>query len=97
MEIRVAHNLPIEEVKNRLKNLEEVLRKDYGNYIKSATVEFLEDKVNFNANISGFNIKGLINILQDAVIVDLDIPLMLKGFSGTIKETIKEELSKLLR
>lgn len=40
--------------------------------------------------------KGKIHLAEDTVRVEVDLPLLLRGFKGTVEKRIEEELDKLL-
>ena len=94
--VPVAHNLPKEEVRRRMRerlgSLDSFLP---GN----STVQShwpSEDRMTLQINAMGQNLEGVLDIQERAVLVTVQLPGMLGMMAGMIEGAIRDKGSKLL-
>ena len=58
--------------------------------------EWLGDVMRFKAGAMGANVNGDLTVSDDHVLVEVELPWMLRGLSGKVQETIRKEGQLLL-
>ena len=97
MKIEVPHNLGTEQALTKLKTFADQLLNDHKDIVQDVTQSWTGNTGQFNLKAKGFDIKGIINILADKVIVESKLPMMLRPFQNQIETIIVDELKKLLK
>jgi putative polyhydroxyalkanoate system protein len=97
MEIQVKHQLNKDEVKKRLLNLADELKKKYGDQLKNYSEQWNGNKVDIAFKMMGFNINGILEILDDKVVMSGKVPMMLKAFQSQVEDAIYDTLNNLLK
>jgi hypothetical protein len=54
-----------------------------------------KDKMEFRFKVKGFNIEGIINILDDKLVLNGKLPFVARLYSEKIESIIKEQLEEL--
>ncbi len=98
MRIEHKHNLTNEEVYRRLQGLLSDLQEQYADKIKNLQSQWNQDntQMDFSVEIMGFRSQGRVYLLDKKVILEGNLPLMARMFSGKIESMIKARLEALL-
>ncbi len=96
MNITVNHSLDIDEAKDRIKNLAEELKKQYGDQLKDYTEHWHGNTVNVAFRAMGVKLSGVLEVLSDKVTMNGKVPLMFKMFEKEATTKIRETLVELL-
>jgi len=97
MRISLPHNLGSEEVRRRMhKHAHEI-----GSYFPAgmATVETSwpdEDRMDLFITAAGQEIDGAIDIFEDKVVIEMDLPAILGFLRGTLERAVRKHGGKLL-
>ena len=97
MRVHLPHTLGKEEVRRRMRERSH----EIAGYFPAgmATIDTSwpdEDQMDLRINAVGQRITGAIELYQDEVVIDLDLPPMLSFLRGTIERSVKTEGAKLL-
>lgn len=98
MKVRLPHSLTREEVRRRL----EARNSEIVDYFPAgmASMETRwngDDRMNFTVAIAGQRINGAVDIADDHVVIEVDLPLMLSFLEGTIERSVRKEGTRLLQ
>ena len=85
--IERQHNLSSQTLKGRLMEMETKLAERYG-----VRLVWRGDE----ADVKGAGVTGTVAITAQSVVVDLKLGLLVRAFSGKIKETMERHLQKAL-
>lgn len=55
------------------------------------------DRAEFRLSAKGAKVDGVISVVRDAVVFDLDFPLILKPFQGAVVKMVEEEVQTWMR
>ena len=97
MRIALPHSLGAEEVRRRMQTHGD----EIGGFFPAgmATVETSwpdEDRMNLHITAAGQKIEGGIDIAEDNVVIELDLPAMLGFLRGTIEGAVRKHGGRLL-
>lgn len=97
MHVSLPHNLGKEEVRRRM----HAHAHEIANYFPRgmATVETdwaSEDRMSMVIIAAGQRIEGYIDVGEDFVIIDLDLPAMLGFLGGTIERAVRKQGGRML-
>lgn len=97
MRVSLPHSLGKEEVRRRMHEHGH----EIGGYFPPgmATVETSwpnEDRMNLHIIAAGQKIEGGIDIAEDSVVIELDLPAILGFLGGTLERAVKKHGGKLL-
>ena len=96
LNIEVPHQLSKEEALSRVKNLLADLRKEQGHLVSDVKEEWKGEKGKFQFSAKGFDLSGIIQVNDNSVNIDADLPFALSFFKGMIKNVIQERAETLL-
>ncbi|MGE5364961.1 MAG: polyhydroxyalkanoic acid system family protein [Bacteroidota bacterium] len=96
MKVSVPHNLGQDEARNRLQSFVNNLKSQYGAQVKNVQENWSGNRGDFAFSAMGINVKGSLSVQPSSVDLEGDLPITALPFKGTIENTIKSELSKLL-
>ena len=94
--IATPHSLGAEEATARLKKMFEKLKERHGDKLSNLTEQWTDNKLDYSFSTYGFNIKGEMTVEPNEVKVNGQLPFAAMMFKGTIEQTVKDELEKLL-
>ena len=95
MQIITPHVLPKNEVKVRIEELIESLKGTFNNQIDEEVSVWKADTFEFSFKVGINKFSGSVIVNDADVIVNLDVPLLLKLFEKRIKDEIEKKLVKL--
>jgi hypothetical protein len=96
MRIEVFHKLTKEEATRRMKSLVDTLKEEYAGEIDHADINWGDHGADFRLKARGYTIDGTGYVTMDQVVVDLDLPFMLRMFSSKVEKPVREAIEKTL-
>jgi hypothetical protein len=84
------------ETKRRLEDGVRHLRTQYASQIASVEENWTGDHMDFKVNALGQSLTGRLDVLAEAVKVEIDLPWLLAAFAEKIKGEIEQRGRKLL-
>lgn len=96
LNINIPHNLTKEEALSRIKGLLQQVRDEQANIVSNVQENWEGDKGQFSFSAMGFDLSGLIDVKDDGVDINADLPFAVSLFKGKIKEVITEKATQLL-
>ena len=96
LNINIPHNLTKEEALLRIKGLLQQVRDEQANIVSNVQENWQDDKGQFSFSAMGFDLSGLIDVKDDGVDINADLPFAVSLFKGKIKEVITEKATQLL-
>ena len=92
----VDHNLGQTEAQNRVSTFLDEVQNQYQDMVSSWSGEWEGNKLNFELVAMKMKVTGVLEVLDDAVLVGGSIPFAMMMFKGKMENTMREELRKLL-
>jgi hypothetical protein len=97
MRVHLPHEIGKEEVRKRMRERSH----EIAGYFPAgmATIETTwpdEDQMDLVVNAVGQSIKGAVEVYEDEVVIELNLPPMLSFLRGTLEKSVRTEASKLL-
>ena len=93
----IPHPLSVADAKDRLDRFIEGLEAKLGDSVKNLERNWEGDSLLFGFRTFGINISGKMDVEEDRVKVEGDLPLSAMMFKGKIESEIKENLQRLLK
>lgn len=95
--VRVPHALPAEQAVARLQQFLEQVRAEHGDRVQNLRGAWSGPQLDFAFSALGLEIEGRMLVLAEVVHVEGALPLAGMFFRGTIEQTIRGELVRLLQ
>jgi hypothetical protein len=95
--VQVQHELSVADAVIRLQNFLEEVRRDHGDRVSDVRGEWQGETLKFGFIAMGMQINGNLVASDHDVRVTGNLPFAAALFRGTIEQTIRTELEKLLR
>ena len=92
----VDHTLGQADAQSRVSTFLDQVQNQYQDMVSSWTGEWEDNKLNFELTAMGMKVTGVLEVLDDAVLVGGKIPFAMMMFKGKMENTMREELRKLL-
>jgi hypothetical protein len=96
LDVSVPHQLSQEEAVKRVKNLLAQVQEEQKNVLDDLTEEWDGNHADFSFNAKGFSLAGTIDVNENDVTIQGDLPFMLSFFKGKIEEVIKNKAAAIL-
>jgi hypothetical protein len=97
IKMSVPHNLSREEALERLKNMTEQIKKQYGNMVQNLSESWTGNTGAFSFRVMGFDVSGNVHVEDREVNVEGQIPLAALAFKGRIESVLRDKMTELLR
>jgi hypothetical protein len=97
LSVQVPHQLPIPDAVSRLQTFLEEVRRDHGDRVSNVKGEWLGETLQFGFTAMSMQINGNLVVREEEVHVSGNLPFAATLFRGTIEQTIRTELEKLLK
>jgi len=91
IEIRRSHGMPVEELRKKVDQMSGSLEAKY-----AVRGHWEGDEMVLEGSGMTRGVKGRIKIEASAVLVELDLPLLMRPMKGQIEESIARKLDKVL-
>ncbi|GAA4647662.1 hypothetical protein GCM10023115_56240 [Pontixanthobacter gangjinensis] len=97
MRVAIPHDLPREEVRNRLRDRShEIADHIPGGMAKVETNWAGEDRMGINVSAMGQDLKGVVDIEDGQLVFQIALPMALSFVEPIIKNAIKQQGQKML-
>lgn len=97
MQVSLPHTLGAEEVRRRMHAHSHEIGDHFPPGMASVETQWPdEDRMELFITAAGQQIEGAIDIYDNKVVIDLDLPAMLGFLRGTIENAVKKQGAKLL-
>ena len=96
LNINIPHNLSKEEALSRIKGLLQQVKVEQANIVSNVQENWQGDQGTFSFSAMGFDLSGLIDVKDDGIDINAELPFALSLFRGKIKEVINEKAKQLL-
>ena len=96
MSMTIPHTLGEGEARKRVQGMISNMKEQYGDRVSDLHEEWNGDTGRFSLKAMGMSLKGTLQITDDQLKVDGDLPWAAKPFQGTIEATIRERAERLL-
>lgn len=96
LNINIPHSLPKEEALSRIKGLLQQVKEEQANVVSNIKESWQDDKGEFSFTAMGFDLSGLIDVKDDGIDINAELPFAVSLFKGKIKEIITEKAAQLL-
>ena len=87
--VSIPHKLGRQEAKRRLDSGIGRLRPELGGLVSSLDYSWDGDRLNFNASAMWQTITGGIDVLDDAVRIEIDLPWMMRLLADTVTKQVR--------
>ena len=95
-QLEVPHELGAAEAKSRLERFIEMLQGKFQEKVSDLSQGWTGNTLNFGFKTFGIKINGAIDVQENALKVDGDIPFAAMMFKGKIESEIREQLGRLI-
>ncbi|MFT3947075.1 MAG: polyhydroxyalkanoic acid system family protein [Agriterribacter sp.] len=96
LNINIPHSLTKEEALSRIKGLLRQVKEEQANIVSNVKETWQDDKGEFSFSAMGFDLSGLIDVKDNGVDINANLPFALSLFSGKIKGVITQKATQLL-
>jgi hypothetical protein len=97
IKMSVPHNLSSETALERLKNMTEQIKKQYGNMVQNLKESWAGNTGAFSFTVMGFDISGNVHVEDREVNMEGQIPFAALAFKGKIESVIRDKMTELLQ
>jgi hypothetical protein len=97
IKMSVPHNLLRETALERLRNMTEQIKKQYGNMVQDLNESWTGNTGAFSFRVMGFDISGNVHVEDREVNLDGQIPFAALAFKGRIESVLREKMTELLQ
>ncbi|MGN6491265.1 MAG: polyhydroxyalkanoic acid system family protein [Agriterribacter sp.] len=97
LSMNIPHQLPREQAMERIKKLFGQLKEEQAHNISNVKENWQGEKGNFGFTARGFDLQGKINVTDNSVDIDADLPFAVSLFKSKIKNIINEKATELLK
>lgn len=95
--LEIPHQLSAAEAKERLQRFVEALQSKFQDNVSELEQCWNGDSLGFGFKTFGIKIGGKIDVADNRITVDGDLPLTAMMFKGKIESEIRQQLERLLR
>lgn len=92
MKHAIKHDLDRETARKALRKAFDSYRERFAKYNPTAEWQS-EDKANIGFTAKGITLEGAVEVAEDSVLLELDVPFFLKPFKGKALGIIEEEIN----
>jgi putative polyhydroxyalkanoate system protein len=92
----IPHQLPRPEARQRVERLIADLKQQYGGTVGRLEERWTGDRLDFTISAMGISVPGHVDVEDQAVKVEVVLPLALAMLAGGVRQTIEQEGRKML-
>ncbi len=97
MRVTLPHDLTKEEVRRRMRaHSQEIAGFFPPGLAKVTTGWSSEDRMDITAQVMGMSIPGKVEVGEDHVVIEMDLPMLLSVMKGPLEAAVKQEGQRLL-
>ncbi len=93
----VPHQLSAEDAKSRLERLADSFKAKYKDNLGDLQQGWEGDRLSFGFKTFGIKVSGKIDVADDAIAVEGDLPFSAMMFKGKIESEMRQQLERLLK
>jgi hypothetical protein len=93
MEHRISHDLTQEQARKAVRRAVETYTERFAKYV-TETKWVNDDEVHVAFNAKGAKLAGQLKLVPNAIVIDMDVPLLLRPFKGKAVEVVEEQVQK---
>lgn len=97
MNLKINFEIEKSEALKRIKKLVPKLKEDFKGQISDTYENWNENKADFGFKAMGFKVNGILNVLDNYLIIQSKLPFAALPFKGMIESKIKEIAYELLK
>ncbi|MCH2114852.1 MAG: polyhydroxyalkanoic acid system family protein [Pirellulales bacterium] len=97
LNLEIPHQLSGDEAKQRLQKFTEVLEAKFQDQVGELDQSWEGSSLEFSFKTFGIKIQGKIEVKDDKLVLDGDLPFSAMMFKGKIESEIREQLERLVR
>jgi hypothetical protein len=87
--VSVPHRLGRQKAKRRLDSGLARLRPELAGLVSTLDYSWAEDRLNFSASVMWQTITGVIEVLDDTIRIEIDLPWMMRLLADTIAKQVR--------
>ena len=92
----VPHSLSADDAKEKLQKFVEAIQEKFKDQVSDLEQSWQDNDLSFGFKTFGIKIAGKINVSDDKLSVDGDLPISAMMFKGKIESEIRNQLEKLM-
>ena len=97
MKVRLPHQLGRAEVRRRLEERKGEIVEYFPQGLATLDSAWKgEDHMDFTVSVAGQSVQGAVDIADDHVVIEVNLPLILSFLGGKIERSVKKEGTRLL-
>ena len=96
IELNIPHSLTKDEALTRIQTILPQLKEQHSDKIKDLDESWINNTGEFKFKISGFKVSGTLQVGENFVLINGEIPFAALLFKGQIENSIKEKAMELL-
>lgn len=97
MRVTLPHTLGKDEVRRRMHKHASEIGSFFPAGLASVTTDWpSEDRMSINAQVMGQSIPGGVEVRENEVVIEMDLPLMLSVMKGPLEAAVKQQAGRLL-
>jgi hypothetical protein len=97
MRVTLPHNLGKEEVRRRMRAHADEIASFFPPGLARVTTGWPhEDRMSITAEVMGLAIPGGVEVREEEVVIEMDLPLLLSVMKGPLEAAVKKEGGRLL-
>jgi hypothetical protein len=96
MKHRVPHDIGLDAARKATEAAWNSYSQRFSKYTPTCTWSS-DGRADIGFTAKGVKLRGTIEVLQDGIDIDLDVPLLLRPFKGTAISVIEDEINKWIR
>lgn len=97
MRVKLPHDLPREEVRRRMRQHSDEIASFFPAGLAKVTTSWSsDDRMDITAEVVGYTIAGGVDVKDNEVVIEIDLPLILGLMKGPLEAAVKKEGQRLL-
>jgi hypothetical protein len=97
MRVTLSHDLPKDEVRRRMRAHAGEIAEFFPAGLAKVTTDWPdEDRMGITAEVVGYSIRGGVDVRDNEVVIEMDLPLILGLMKGPLEAAVKQEGRRLL-
>ncbi len=97
MRVTLTHDLTREEVRRRMRAHSDEIAGFFPPGLATVTITWSsEDRMDLAAEVMGFTIPGGVEVGDNEVVIEMDLPMLLSVMRGPLEHAVKKEGKRLL-
>lgn len=94
--LEIPHQLSVDEAKDRLTRFTEMISSKFQDSVEDLEQSWSGDSLSFGFKTFGFKIQGEIEVLENKLVLNGDLPFAAMMFKGKIESEIRQQLERIM-